>query len=100
MSGAAPETRHLKLSAQVRNGQIEVSIADHGRGISQEDREKLFDAFYTTKSDGMGMGLNICRTIIEFHKGRLWVENNPEGGTIFKFTLPMEHALERHAETQ
>jgi signal transduction histidine kinase len=52
-------------------------------------RERLFTPFFSTKPNGMGMGLNICRSIIEFHKGRLWVENNPEGGTIFIFTLPL-----------
>jgi signal transduction histidine kinase len=53
----------------------------------------LFAPFFTTKEQGMGMGLNICRTIIEFHNGRMWVEANPEGGTVFRFTLPVGKEL-------
>jgi len=65
---------------------IEVAVIDHGRGLS--DPERLFEPFFSTKSTGLGMGLNICRTIIESHHGRLWADANPGGGTIFRFTLP------------
>jgi len=58
-------------------------------GIADAVKERLFTPFFSTKPDGMGMGLNICRSIIEFHKGRFWVEDNPGGGTIFVFTLPL-----------
>jgi PAS domain S-box-containing protein len=98
MSDIPAEYRLLRLTARAKGDQVEVAVADRGRGISPDDREKLFDAFFTTKSDGMGMGLNICRSIIEYHNGRLWVENAPEGGTIFRFTLPMEHLREPDAE--
>ncbi len=94
MKDSEEDRRVLTVTARVVEHTIEVSVLDHGHGISAEDREKLFNAFYTTKSDGMGMGLNICRSIIEFHNGRLWVDNNPEGGSIFRFTLPTEKALE------
>jgi len=70
--------------------QIELAIADRGHGLSEEAKEKLFSPFYTTKAEGMGMGLNICRSIVEFHDGRLWVDENPAGGCIFRFTLPLE----------
>lgn len=77
----------------------QVAVIDRGSGIGTADRERLFTPFFTTKPDGMGMGLNICRSIIEFHEGRLWEEPNPEGGTIFRFTLPMENQSERIAQS-
>jgi hypothetical protein len=76
---------------------LEVAVIDRGHGISEEGRRQLFTPFYTTKTEGMGMGLNICRSIVEFHNGRLIVDANPEGGTIFSFTLPTETASERIA---
>ena len=78
---------------------VEVAVIDRGHGISEEGRAQLFTPFYTTKAEGMGMGLNICRSIIEFHNGRLVVDANPEGGTIFAFTLPTESAIERSARS-
>ncbi len=82
--------RHLVVSTALAENSLLVSVADHGSGISPEAIEHLFEPFYTTKPEGMGMGLNICRSIIESHKGRMWVEDNPKGGTIFCFTLPLE----------
>lgn len=64
-----------------------VTVSDTGSGISPEMASKLFQPFNTTKSQGMGVGLSICRTIIELHGGRIWVEPNPDGGAVFKFTL-------------
>ena len=87
--------RQLTLSAHPINGMVEVAVADRGHGIREEDAERLFTPFFTTKAEGMGMGLNICRSIIEFHDGRLWTEANPDGGTVFRFTLPMEITSER-----
>jgi len=82
--------RELAVSARA-NGKdfIEVKVADRGHGVPVEQTEKLFVPFYTTKPEGMGMGLNICRSIIEFHHGRLWAVANPGGGTVFSFTLPV-----------
>ena len=83
--------RELTVSARANGGRsVEVSIADRGHGISAEQAEKLFTPFYTTKPDGMGMGLNICRSIVEFHDGRLWAQPNSGGGSLFCFTLPLE----------
>lgn len=65
---------------------IEIAVIDRGHGL--RDPQRLFEPFYSTKSEGLGMGLNICRTIIESHHGRLWASSNPDGGTIFRFTLP------------
>lgn len=69
-------------------GVIRVSVSDRGRGISSEVAQRLFEPFFTTKPDGMGMGLNICRSIVELHNGRLWVEPNSPRGSVFRFTLP------------
>lgn len=85
-----PERRQLIVSTAPADGGLLISVADRGSGISRETAEHLFEPFFSTKPDGMGMGLNICRSIIEFHKGRLWAEANPEGGTIFRFTLPAQ----------
>ena len=65
-----------------------VAVRDSGPGIDPSHLERVFDAFYTTKSSGMGMGLSICRSIIDAHGGRLWAEANEPRGTIFQFTLP------------
>jgi hypothetical protein len=70
----------------------EFSVIDRGSGIPEAQRQNLFQPFFSTKSEGMGMGLNICRSIVEFHHGRLTVEENPEGGSIFRFTLPLAGA--------
>jgi len=66
---------------------IEVSVADSGPGLSGDVAEDLFKPFITTKSDGMGVGLAICQTIVAAHRGKIWAEPNPPGGTIFRFTV-------------
>lgn len=66
---------------------VRFSVVDHGPGIPLPAREKLFDAFYSTKTAGMGMGLNICRTIAEVHGSRIVIEDTPGGGTTFSFTV-------------
>lgn len=98
-SGNGDEAAPLLVQARAGHGRMaEVAVIDRGGGISDLDRERLFTPFFTTKADGMGMGLNICRSIIEFHEGRLWEEPNPEGGTIFRFTLPMETQREQSVQ--
>lgn len=94
MLDTSPERRHIHVAARSSEGYIEVSVSDQGCGIHDEDLQKLFSPFFTTKPEGMGMGLNICRSIIEYHSGRLWVDTNPTGGSIFRFTLPQENALD------
>lgn len=69
--------------------EVEVSVIDRGHGLKEPER--LFEPFFSTKNEGLGMGLNICRTIIESHNGQLWAIPNPEGGTIFKFRLPFSN---------
>jgi signal transduction histidine kinase len=66
-----------------------VIVRDSGIGISAEHAEQLFEAFFTTKSEGMGIGLSICRSIVEAHGGRIWAESPPEGGAVLQFTLPV-----------
>ena len=68
---------------------IEFRVVDHGPGIDEEQKAQLFDAFYSTKTEGMGMGLNICRTIAEVHGGRIRVEDTEGGGTTFAFRVPV-----------
>jgi len=80
------EYRTLHVEATEQDNQIQIAVIDRGHGL--QNPERLFEPFYSTKSEGLGMGLNICRTIIESHHGRLWATANPEGGTIFRFTLP------------
>jgi two-component system sensor histidine kinase DctS len=84
--------RTLEISVTCEDGQAVVSVADHGQGIASEVAANLFQPFFTTKEEGMGMGLNICRSIIEFHQGRLWFEPNDGHGAVFRFSLPTRSA--------
>jgi two-component system, LuxR family, sensor kinase FixL len=81
--------RELSVGTVIEDGAVLVSVADTGGGIPAEIEAKLFQPFVTTKSEGMGIGLSVCRTIVEAHGGRLWVEQNPGGGSVFRFTLPV-----------
>lgn len=99
MQDIAIDSRIIRLQACLKEGCIEVSVADQGCGISPALQDELFSPFFTTKKEGMGMGLNICRSIIEFHKGRLWLDANPTGGSIFRFTLALEKTLEPDHDT-
>jgi len=81
--------RNLVVHTTFREEGVEVSVADRGTGIAQEAAMRLFEPFFSTKPEGMGMGLNICRSIVESHKGRMWVEPNPGGGSVFRFILPL-----------
>jgi signal transduction histidine kinase len=87
MAGSARASLVVATSA-TPEGMVEISVSDTGPGLPAEVRAKLFHPFVTTKSGGMGVGLSICRSIVEAHEGRLWVEDAPGGGTVFKFTLP------------
>jgi two-component system sensor kinase FixL len=80
--------RQLVISTALLDDQVEVSIGDTGPGLDSYVAERLFKPFVTTKSNGMGMGLSICQTIIESHGGRLWAEPGIGGGSVFSFVLP------------
>jgi len=82
-----PHLLHLRTAADPDAG-ILVSVRDTGVGVAAQDMERLFETFYTTKAGGLGMGLSICRSIIQSHGGRLWAESGGETGTVFHFTLP------------
>ena len=81
--------RELSISTeQSPAGGVLVAVRDSGPGIDPEHLERVFAPFYTTKADGLGMGLSICRSIIEAHGGCLWASTNQRRGTTFQFTLP------------
>ncbi|MFL6707682.1 MAG: PAS domain S-box protein [Massilia sp.] len=90
MQHVAPERRVLRLTGTVEDEQVVVAVIDQGHGIAPAVAERLFSPFFSTKAEGMGMGLSICRTAIEFHGGTLTHSANPDGGTVFRFTLPVQ----------
>jgi C4-dicarboxylate-specific signal transduction histidine kinase len=86
--------RVLEIGARLGHaGEVRVYVSDSGPGLDAAQREHVFDAFYTTKPHGMGMGLAISRSIIESHGGRLWTEGNREHGETFQFTLPTSDSM-------
>ncbi|SHH69454.1 PAS domain S-box protein [Bradyrhizobium erythrophlei] len=89
MSGASDGTRELLVSSRkAEPGRVLVGVRDSGPGLAPETLDHVFDAFYTTKPGGLGMGLSICRSIIEAHSGRLWASANLPRGASFQFALP------------
>jgi two-component system sensor kinase FixL len=90
------ERREMRVSTRLVEAKlIRVDVADTGPGLPQEINDRLFEQFTTTKPHGLGVGLSISRAIIEAHRGKIWAEPNPGGGTIFSFVLPLE---ERQAD--
>ncbi|MBF0355467.1 MAG: MASE1 domain-containing protein [Alphaproteobacteria bacterium] len=77
------------VSGKLEGDVVQISVSDNGPGLSAEVLGRLFEPFVTTKPSGMGLGLSICKSILEAHEGRLWAENVPQGGAIFHFTLPL-----------
>jgi PAS domain S-box-containing protein len=83
------EGRRIVIQTLQVEGAVRVSVRDQGPGIPGDTLSRIFETFYTTKPDGMGMGLAISRSIVEAHGGRIWAENNPDRGATFSFTLPV-----------
>jgi len=77
--------------------QVQVTVEDSGPGLDPNGMEKIFDPFYTTKASGMGMGLSICRSIVQSHGGRLWATAKDSPGTMLHFALPIYRGEELHA---
>ena len=86
----------LISTSEVESGGVLVTVSDTGPGLPPANLARIFDAFYTTKSSGLGMGLSICRSIVEAHGGRLWATPNDPHGAVFHVMLPIE---ERSPET-
>jgi len=81
--------RTLTISSEWNPSEgLRVTVGDSGPGIAPEDRERVFESFYTTKAGGVGIGLAICRSIINAHGGRLWADAHRPHGAAFRFTLP------------
>ena len=81
-------TANVELSSNDGEAPVEVTVQDTGPGISTEIRERVLDPFFTTKADGLGLGLSICQSIVDRHGGRLWLDTNNGSGTTFHFTVP------------
>jgi C4-dicarboxylate-specific signal transduction histidine kinase len=92
MTSVEEKDRELFVSTESSSAEgLLVAVADSGPGILPEDRERIFESFVTTKEGGVGIGLSICRSIIEAHGGRLWADAHQPCGAVFRFTLPVKH---------
>jgi PAS domain S-box-containing protein len=98
MKDCPASERDVKLRLEGNGvGLIQAAVSDHGTGLSGDKLDKIFQPFYTTKGEGLGMGLSICRSIIEAHGGRIWAQNNAGRGATFYFTIPVEKSEEARA---
>ena len=96
MDAVDDRPRELAIRTEPNAGDhVVVAVRDSGIGFGPNEAERLFDAFFTTKRDGMGMGLAVCRSIIEVHGGRLWASRNAGPGATFQFSLPLQQASDR-----
>jgi C4-dicarboxylate-specific signal transduction histidine kinase len=95
MSGLTDSIRQLRISTESTTEEVRVAVRDTGPGLSADDLQLPFEPFYTTKPSGMGMGLSICRAIIEEHGGRLWASENEPQGALFQFALPPTDGADR-----
>jgi len=102
IQNAKPEKGELRIAVAAQDGVLEVELVDNGQGIPAESLDDVFSTFYSTKPEGMGIGLAICRSIIEAHGGRIWAESSAERGTTFTFTLStgtIEEGRDPHAQS-
>jgi signal transduction histidine kinase len=90
MNAIMHRPRVLRVGSQIDgSGSVLIAVADTGTGFDPAKADRIFDAFFTTKPDGMGMGLAICRSIIEAHGGRIWASSNRPYGSVFQFSIPV-----------
>ena len=92
MDGQEVDRRLLVRTRATAQGNVEVSVADRGAGIPLADLERIFEPFVTTKAHGLGLGLAICRSIVEAHGGRLWATNNADRGATLHCELPAKRS--------
>ena len=90
MSQISDDRRELLVSTQIDADCVLVAVQDSGPGLAEDIIERVFETFYTTKSSGLGMGLSICRSIVEDHGGRLWAAASVPKGSAFQFTVPID----------
>ena len=95
MESVTDRERILRVASEVHESHdLLITVEDSGTGIDPKNIDRVFDRFFTTKSDGMGMGLAICRSIVEAHNGRLWAEPAVRQGSVFHLLLPIAPSLE------
>lgn len=98
MSGVDDRPRQMVLKTEEEEGKhVRLTVRDAGVGLEPENVDRVFDAFYTTKRGGMGIGLSVSRSIIESHHGRLWASPNDGHGTTFGFSIPLHRPAQRVA---
>ena len=86
---ATSKRRELEVTTTLLDGEtVEIAVADSGPGLAKQVANRLFEPFVSTKANGMGLGLSICRSIVEAHGGRLWASPNVPRGAVFQFTVP------------
>ena len=89
---ASPSRQEVVLCTSAGNGAVEISVRDSGLGLSPDTRQRIFEPFFSTKTQGLGMGLAIVRSIVERHRGRVEAENQDTGGAVFRVRLPIADA--------
>mgnify|MGYP003146288759 FL=1 len=97
MSEVEPGQRIIDIATASRGGVIEVTVSDRGPGVSKTKLTQIFNPFYSSKSNGIGLGLAVCRSIVESHGGRLTVQRNVHGGASFTFGLPIKNPDEKES---
>ena len=90
MADCASSERQLLIASKLEKSAVQVSVTDRGVGIPEKKLEQVFERFFTTKKEGMGLGLSICRSIIDAHEGKIWATNNADCGATFYFSLPTD----------
>ena len=90
MADCASSERQLFIASKLEKSAVQVSVTDRGGGIPEKKIEQVFERFFTTKKEGMGLGLSICRSIIDAHEGKIWATNNADCGATFYFSLPID----------